>query len=41
MTTNYSLQDVRLLALGGAKSSTNGEDDKPLPEPDDRTFDPA
>ena len=38
MTPMFDLMSVRLIALGGAKASTNGGDQKPDPEDDDSKF---
>jgi hypothetical protein len=35
----FDLQSFRILAVGGAKASTNGQEDKPVEEPTILFFD--
>lgn len=41
MTEAKTLQQFRVLVVGGAKAETHGDLNKPEPEGGNRTFDPA
>ena len=41
MTTQFNLRSFRILAVGGAKASTNGNDDGTKEEPDQKLYFPG
>ncbi|MFZ5685690.1 MAG: hypothetical protein ACOY9C_13740 [Pseudomonadota bacterium] len=40
MTDSLDPRSFQLLLLGGAKASTHGDDQKPLPEDEETSFEP-